>query len=100
MIDVQYSAGQPKSTNLLVPDLDFLGTNGCWNHSQAENVQNQPQWGFPHNISVGMIFWTKKILFLCPMWGQFVHELSVVTTYLCNDDFELCICSGLTNDLL
>jgi hypothetical protein len=31
----RYSAGQANSTNMLVPELDFLGGNGPWNHAQG-----------------------------------------------------------------
>ena len=31
-------------------------------------------------------FLDQENIFLCPLWGQFVHKLYVETTYLCNDD--------------
>src|SRR5216683_3069107 len=60
-----YNAGQPKSTNLLVPDLDFLGINRCWNCSQGGwKCPKLTLAGFSHDISVGTIFWTKNVFFM------------------------------------
>ena len=46
---------------------------------EAENVQIQSLGAFPTIFLVGMIFWTKNVIFICPLWGQFVLSTASIS---------------------